>query len=202
MLVVRGLPKVYKDGHLTQETIDQGKPRGAGDVLTLSRGIDNGNLKASLIRGVINICANRDSRKVSVGLIGEVLDLYQEEVEAVIHHKFTVMGLVFAPALSAFVFAAKAYKDEVLLFEQLYFSGEHLVHGNPILTFRNFMLQRNSAHGGMVYRQVVRNHALNALMHHVLNTKLKRLVNNPAGRDFFANKQKKMVTQIEEMLRY
>jgi hypothetical protein len=202
MVVVKGLPKNFYDGHQTQETIDQGKPRGTGDILTLTQGIDNGNIRAAIIRGVIALCAGQVNRKFSVGLISEALKIYQEEIEEVIKNRSQVKGLVFAPALSSFVFAAKCYQDKIIEFEQQYFSGENLSQGNPVLTFRNFMLQRDTAFGGTAYRLRVKYQALNCLMRYVLGEPLKRLVNSTAGRDFFANKQKKTLSQIQELLRY
>lgn len=201
MLVMRGIPKNYNNGFKTQLTVDQGKPRGLGDQLSLVYGIDNANLRVAIIRTLIGIIVP-GNKKTSAGILLEVMKIYQDELNVVIANRTAVPGLIFAPALGAFVFAAKCFKDKVVDFEKQYFSGEDLSAGNPILTFRNYMLNRPSSGGGSTYRKAVQNNTLTCLMYHITEQKLKRIVQSLVGYEFFANRQKRYINQVSELFKY
>jgi len=201
MLVIRGLQKNFFDGHLTQETVDQGKSRGAGDVLALTRGLENANLKSALIRAVIKLCTG-SNRRVSVGILWEIIKIYEKELNAVVENRSHVKALVFAPAQGAFVFAAKCFMEKTIDFEKQYFSGENLQAGNPINTFRNYMLNRPPNNGGGAFRTVVQENALTCLMHHMTGEPFKRMQHGRQGYDFFSNKQKRVINQVCELFKY
>lgn len=196
MLVVRGLSPE------SQEVVDVGKPRGAGDILTLSLGLKNANLCVAIVRSILAIALSSSS-KISAGTIKEIMDLYKDEIETIMENRMSVKGLIYAPTLAAFAFAAKCYKEEVVDFERKYFTGESLVRGDPALTYRNFMLNRaNGGGGGSSERRTIQDAALTSLMYHVLQNPLTRIIRSRAGTEFFLVKQKKAISAISELMKY
>lgn len=202
MLTVSGLPKNFYDGHFTQETIDRGKTRGAGDFFKLTANTENGNLRAAIIRGIISAINNNTSGRISFGIIAEVNKIFEKEINAVVEKRQSVRGLLFAPVLSAFVFAAKLYLNEVMDFQDKYFNGTKLDKGDPPLTLRNFMLSRGSNQGGGLYRKTIQDYAFTCLMHFILGNKITRWVSSYQGKDFFINKQPKIINQVIDLLKY
>lgn len=201
LLVVRGIPKNYYDGHLTQLTIDKQKPRSTGDQLTLSFGIENANLKSAIIRSLITLIVSKNI-KASDNAIWDIMQIYRDEIESIVANRKTIKGLIFAPALGAFVFVAKCYHKETIEFEKSYFEGDNLSTGNPILTFRNFMLNRGAYGCSGQFRQAVQLNALTSLKCYICGDSLKRLIVSQGGYEFFANKQKKIIYQIQERFKY
>lgn len=196
MLVVRGLPID------AQSTVDTGKPRSVGDILCLSFGLDNANLRVAVVRSIIGII-NPSNPKLSANSIKSIMDLYSTEIDLVIEHKKAVRGLIYAPTLGAFAFAAHDYQKEAIEFEDKYFSGEGLLYGNPILTFRNYMLNRTYVGGGgHVARKEAHNAALTSLMYYILQKPLKRIINNLSGAEFFLIKQRKTVNQVIDLMKF
>jgi hypothetical protein len=201
MLIVRGLSENFHDGHLTQETVDQGKPRMAGDILTLTRGLKYANLKVAIIRNIINLCCSQ-TKRTSVGILWEVIKIYENEINSVVEARSGIKGLNYSPALSAFAFAAKSFLKETIEFEQNYFSGENLSAGDPVLTFRNYMMNRPTNNGGSAYRRMVMFNLLTCLMYHINRIPIKRIVHSAVGFEFFANKQKRTISQVADLFKY
>ncbi len=202
MYVFRGMPKQYSaDGNMfdTQMTIDDIKKRSVGDKLSLSLGMENANLKAAMIAVIINICTGKSGR-LSPGIVAEVYETYKEEIESVVKNRSQGKGLVVAPALGGFAFAAKPYKEETMKFEIGYFTGVNLAKDSPILVYRNHM-QNREAYGTSGAKRSLMSHGLNCLMHYVLGNPLKRVISTNQGIDFFTNKQKKTVNEICELVR-
>ena len=202
LLVIRGLPNKFFDGHVTQETIDRGKPRSIGDILTLSHGMENASLRAAMAAILANLSLGNTSIKMTSGITLEIIKIYQGEMDAVMQARSAVKGLLYAPALGAFCFAAKPFKDKTIEFEKQYFSGENLAGGDPILAFRNFMQRRPPGVGGGAFRRIVWNNALTCLMHYVRGERLRKLVQSYVGYEFFANKQQKFTNRITELFKY
>lgn len=201
-LIARNWPVTFEtpegDAHQIQETVDGGKPRGLGDRLTLAYGVQNANLKCAIIAVIVNIATGKKI-KMSTGVIYEVLKTYDKEIESILDNRGYGKMLSCAPVLGAFTFAAKCFKEKIIEFERLYFKGENI--GGPILTLRNYMLNRPSNHSGHSNRRIIQNHVLNALMYYVLGEPLKRLVSSQQGLEFFQNKQKKIIYELSELFR-
>lgn len=186
----------------SQMTVDVGKLRSTGDNLHLI-GEDNGNLRAAVVRGLIILCCSNGVRygKTSFGLIKKVMDIYKKEIDAVIENKMIIRSLNYSPALSAFCFAAKCYFPESIEFEKKYFSGENLIHGDPILAFRNYMLRRtDNVRIGGSERIIVSHNALTCLMHHVTKNNISVVRHTASGHDFFYTKQKNTINKVNELL--
>ena len=126
---------------------------------------------------------------------------YMKELPSVMDGSLSIRGLTTAPVLASFVFAAKAgYLSEVMDFEYKYFSGEGLLEGNPVLTLRNYMLKRTrGSNPGDRKRQ--HNYATSALRSFVSGQSLKNVRTTTSGRDFFLNKQRKVVEDLKELVR-
>jgi len=202
MLVVKGLPKNYVDGHKTQETVDRNKPRSIGDILTLSHGIENATLKSAVINVVAYLCT-RKATKATPSIILEIMNIYGGELDAVMNKRKAVPGLIFAPVLGSFVFAAKVFKRETVEFEKKYFSGEELRRGDPPLIFRNQMLnRRNSGNKNGFQRKHIMDFCLTSLKYYIEQQPLNRLLQSNVGYDFFANKQKRTINIVSELFEY
>lgn len=203
MLVAQDIPKQFdNDGvkHFTQETIDGGKPRSVGDRINLTYGIENANLKTAISIVIVNLCIGKNI-KATPSLILEILKIYGPEINIVIGNRSYKPGLIYAPVLGSFAFAAKCFKEKTIEFEIGYFKGENLFANSPILTFRNFMLAKKAWHGSGSYRRSVMNACLISLMYFIQEQPLKRIITGCQGLDFFVNKQKRVVTEICELSR-
>jgi hypothetical protein len=203
MLVARNVPREFGsdgDKHFVQETIDGGKPRSIGDRINLSYGIANANMKSAVVSVLVNLCTGRNF-KLSPAVTYEIIKTYQSEIGAVIEARGYGRGLVFAPVLGAFCFAAKVFKEETLQFESGYFGGENLVSSSPIYVFRNYMLNRQAWKGNGSYRGTCQRAALTSLMYYVQHLPLKRIIHSNQGVEFFSNKQKRIVSEISELFR-
>lgn len=199
LLVVRGIKKTFFDGHLVQETIDRGRPRSPGDNLKIAYGYDYATAKASIALWIAYLCIQKQV-KLTTSQTYEILNIYKEEVNAVITNQGHTRGLNLAPVMSALVFAAQCYKNETIEFEKKYFSGESLKKGNPSFTLRNWMLEIRTK--GRNNRITIQKNTLTALYYHISNKELKKLIPSHQGYDFFLSKQRKTVNQIEDLLRY
>lgn len=210
MLVTKGMPKEVEVGnngtaetYRTQLVIDGGKPRSVGDQITLNFGIKNGNLVAATVRVLIEICTSRSSFAMSPAATKDIYDIYKTEIEETITVAKYIPGLRHASVFGAIAFAAKPFKKEALEFAMGYFTGENLSRGNPILVFRNYMLNRTpkEKQGTGTSRRQVYLHALNCLKYHVLQEPLKMMKLSNQGIDFFSSKQKKAVSDVAELMR-
>lgn len=210
IFVTHGMPITFQtkdneseESYRTQLTIDGGKSRGIGDQLTLNFGIKNANLKAAIIRVIIEICIKTSHVALSALIIKQVYDLYQSEIESISTGRKHVPRLINAAALGAMAFAAKPFKKEVLEFEEGYFSGVNLSKDSPILTYRNFMFNRDK--GTFVTsgtgRKTIMSHGLNCLKYYIAQEPLKKLISTNQGIDFFTNKQKKATIEVIELMR-
>ena len=187
-------------------TIDQGKPRTAGDVLTLAHNVENGNTVAAIVRIIAVLCTRGRTKwasKLSANTINNIRILYEEEIEAVLSVKHrNIRGLYFAPILGAFVFAAKPYRNEIADFLPMYYSGENLVEGHPALTLREYRMksigQRGS--GGSTFRYLTSTNALNCLWHYVRGSTYKRCSAGMYGVQYFADYQKEAMDLVLEIL--
>jgi len=208
LTVVSGIPETFivnDDGketpYRTQLVFDGGKLRGLGDQLNINFDMKNANLKAAIIRTIIEICTKKTGLALSTITVKTVYDFYEQEIEAVVDARKSVPGLITAGALGAMTFAAKCFKDEVLVFEKSYFTGVDLSQGSPILTFRNYMLNRTKGMGfSAINKRSIVLYCFNSLKYHILKEPLKRLATTHQGLDFFMNKQKKIVTDIIELI--
>jgi hypothetical protein len=203
MFVFRNMPRNYGENNerSTQDTIDGGRTRTVADRLVLSHGIENAGLKAAVVSVVALICTGTH-RRLSTSLVKDIYDMFRSEIDAVIENRGAIAGLTTAPPLGAFAFAARNFKEQIVEFEKGYFTGADLKSGSPILTFRNYMLNRNKTIFRKDYaKRVIIDHALNCLMCHVLQKPLRRLVQTKQGVDFFITKQKKVVADIVELVR-
>ena len=201
--VFRGMPRTQGsngDTIITQDTIDDIRKRSIGDRLHLSYGIDNANLKAAMCNVIVLICGG-GAFKLSAAMVREIYTMYHKEIDAVVTERGNTRGLVVAPALGAFAFAAACFKDKALEFEKGYFSGASLAPHCPILAYRNYMLKRSVIASKDYGRHIMASHALNAMMHHILGNHIKKLVQTRQGIDFFVNKQKKAYNDLIELLR-
>lgn len=202
-LVVRGMPKqqgANGDSVITQDTIDDIKKRSVGDKLHLSYGVDHANLKVAMCSVIVLICTGC-STKLSPSIAMEIYKMYQPEIDLAVANKGNTRGLVIAPALGSFAFAAASFKDKTIEFEKGYFGGENLARHSPVLVFRNYMLNRSVISNKDYGRYTIASHCLNAVMHFVLGDQLKKLVQTRQGIDFFVNKQKKAYNDLIELLR-
>lgn len=203
MWVFRGMPKVQGsngDTIITQNTIDDIKKRTVGDRLHLSYGMENANIKVAMCAAIVVLSTGK-STKLSVGMAMEIYMMYQHEIDMVVANKGNTRGLVVAPVLGAFAFSAACFKERAIEFEKGYFGGENLPRHSPILTFRNYMLNRSVMSSRFYGRYTIASHCLNAMMHHVLGNKIKKLVQTRQGIDFFINKQKRAYSDMIELLK-
>lgn len=202
--IFRNMPKIQGEnggGIVTQNTIDMNKTRGIGDQLHLSYGIENANVKAAMVVAIVMISIGVSSR-LSMSMTSDIYNMFKSEIDIVVENRGTQRGLTNASSLGAFAFAAVCFRDKTIEFEKGYFSGENLQKHSPILCFRNYMINRTALKGRTDYaRYTIASHALNCLMHHILGNSLKRLVSTNQGIDFFRNKQKKVYTDLIELLK-
>jgi len=101
-------------------------------------------------------------------------------------------GLSYAPALSGLVMAAKVDLDKAVEFKEKYFLGTDLKADSPILTFRNFMLNRGNGAGSSVsgYRKTIMIFSMLAAMNYFLGKPLKRQSTSLAGYQYFMSRQR------------
>lgn len=202
LMVTRNIPISYgKNGStiFTRDTIDESRMRTAGDKLTLSYGIKEGNLTSSILASVIRICTG-NTLKRSTQTIKAIYDIYEKEIKMIMSNKQRVSGLCVTPALGAFTFAAKVYPKEVLSFEDKYFSGEELKKGSPILAYRNFMFSKDPQ-GNRASRDLITTYAFTAMMNHILQKSMKQFRTSDSGRMFFSKKQARTIDKVKEELR-
>lgn len=203
MLVVKGLPRIYKsngDGDLfTQDIIDGQKPRTTSDALQISHGIENAKLKIAIANMIVY--AFKGTVKLSPRIALKILDLYSDEIEFTLTNRSVTRGLSFVPALTGIILAAKVDLDHAMEFKDQYFKGIDLKEGSPVLTFRNFMLGRiSSGSGDSGIRRTVLNYSLTSLKYYFDHKPLKRFVSSDKAKEYFMGKQKNCVNMVHEWL--
>jgi hypothetical protein len=182
-----------------QEVIDCNIARSIPDQLHMFSGETNANQKVAIVTLIVGAIRGIAAVSMSIDTTKKVLDLYSDEIEFILSDKGQSQALKYSPALTGFVFAAKVDLDKAVSFKDKYFKGYNLSIGDPALTFRNFMLQRDkTGNGGSGYRKTILCYSTTAMMHHFLNKPLKRLTTSTNGLDYFLNRQKNCVNMINE----
>lgn len=162
----------------SQDTIDQGKPRGVGDVLSLD-GYPNGNELAATARMMVGYKRGNRSTLTNLGqysrleILAEVADNPKivECVSWALTFKKKLHG-VCPPPLVAFVRAVMEpiYGDEVVYFLERIAIGDGLTNLSPALAARNRLIQ-----GGKQPRFVKVEILMRGCLAHVENRPLSRI---------------------------
>jgi len=204
MLVVSGLPRVYRhggDGDLyTQDVIDGQKPRTIGDVLSIGHGVENAAVKMAIINMIV--CVFKGSVKLSPRVGYNILQLYSDEIEFTLSNRAQTRGLSYTPAITGIVLAAKVDLDKSMIFKDQYFKGVGLREGSPALTLRNYMLTRSATGAmGSGVRMTVLNYAMTAMKYHFDGRPLKRLTSSDKAREYFMSNQKNCVQIVMDLIK-
>jgi hypothetical protein len=207
-LILSGLPRTYKtngDGELfTQDVIDGNKVRSIGDILSLSYELTDPNRKVSIANMIVAAISKGGFPKISPRVIYKIIDLYADEIEFIASNRSNIPGLYYTPAITGIVLAAKVDLDKAIDFKDKYYRGTNLRSGDPVLTFRQFMLSRSrfdksGARAGSM-RLTTLKYSLTALKRHFDGKPLKRLVATETDRDYFLSKQKTCVQMVTEWI--
>jgi hypothetical protein len=204
LLVVRGLPRIFQDhdGHDvdTQDVIDGNKPRTPADVLLLSHGVENANVKMA-IANMLVYAIKGTPVKLSPRIGLKIIELYSDEIEFTLSGRSQTKGLSYTPTITGIIMAAKVDLDKSMFFKDQYFKGTDLKSGSPALTLRNFMLSRTKTGGqGSGVRTTILNYSLTALKMFFNDKPLKRLIASDQAKEYFLSKQKSCVSMIMEWL--
>jgi hypothetical protein len=77
-----------------------------------------------------------------------------------------------------------------------------LTQDSPVLSYRNFMLNRIKGQGlRAANKKAIISHGLNALRYYVMKKPLKKLIPTNQGLDFFHDKQRRTVVGVLEAIR-
>jgi hypothetical protein len=201
ILVIFGIDKDGEHGLPAQATIDRGKQRGIGDVLSLAFGITHANIQAAIARAIIEMCTTTTGKAMSAGTIWEARKVYEDEICLVIQHIKGGKQLRYSPVLACIAFAAKISKDVAGAFAEKYFTGIGLKADDPAYVLRNYMINRDANYAGSgEYRKVIRKYALQALMHYFKGSSLRKLSLSNNGVDYFMSRQAHSVREIKRIM--
>jgi len=177
----------------SQMVVDGGRLRSVGDQLLLGRKMENATLKVAMANVIAAALKGVNTITLSAEIAWKVIDLYSDEMEFIISNRGVApRGLSYAPALSGLVMAAKVDLDKAVEFKDKYFLGIDLQAGSPILTFRNFMLNRSNGAGSSVsgYRKTIMIFSMLAAMYYFLGKPLKRQTTSLTGYQYFRSRQR------------
>jgi len=177
----------------SQMVVDGGRLRSVGEQLFLGHKMDNATIKVAMANIIAATLKGVNAVSLSADIAWKVIDLYSDEMEFILSNRGAApRGLSYAPALSGLVMAAKVDLDKAVEFKEKYFLGTDLKADSPILTFRNFMLNRGNGAGSSVsgYRKTIMIFSMLAAMNYFLGKPLKRQSTSLAGYQYFMSRQR------------
>lgn len=196
MMVTTDIPhNGNESGLLTIDAIDRGEERGVGAQLHLRHGIQNGNLTAGVLRGILHLASNSIKMKpgkfqVSFALL--VMEYYGAEVKYCIDNRSSDKGVRNAAVVAACSFAMKACKEQTRDFYHKLTTGENIVSGDPAMTARRWLMNTESKGGAMQeYRGV-----LTCAMKHSNQEDIRKLYDTENGYNYFLEKQRVTVNKM------
>lgn len=106
MLVTFGLPSKVAGTRMTaMDTVDRGKTRTVADQLKIQHGISNGSQISLICSRLAAICSPEKTRRLSVGEILDIHEMFEEGIDWVFARRSKLHGLKQAGLLAAFAFA-------------------------------------------------------------------------------------------------
>lgn len=184
----------------SQEAIDGVRPRLAGDVLSLSMGIDHSKMRVAMARQLLFFI--KGARSASIPTLKKILNFYETEMDLVLQNKNHFPRLYTASALSAFVVSAVHYPKHTVDFEIKFFGGENLLRNDPAFVLRNYITgaPKSILSGGGTAKDLLFSYVLNALKYHIESTPLMRLPKSTVGLDFFRAKLRQHLAEIRKLI--
>jgi hypothetical protein len=161
--------------------MDVGTRRSPGDTFTIVYGGEKWSRKAAIARGILLLVRKR----VNFWTNNEIKKIYDLHTAGVDWASTLRLGgrISFnAPIAAAFAFAYGKNPDAIMDFADKVVSGEGLVKNDPILVFRDQLINRTLIKGA---KRETSLKTLRALMAHLKNEEMTLLKVSETGFDFF-----------------
>lgn len=108
-LVTWGLPSKVQGTRMTgMDTVDRGKTRTVADQLKIQHRIDAGSILAAVCSRLAGICSPERTRRLSVGEVLDIHEIFQNPVDWVLERRPKAHGFKQAGVLAGFAFAIAA----------------------------------------------------------------------------------------------
>lgn len=106
MMVTFGMPSKVQGTRMTgMDVVDRGKTRTVADQLKIQHGITGGSVLAMICARLAGICSPERTRRLSVGEILDIYEVFEREVDFMIERRPKEHGIKQAGLLAAFAFA-------------------------------------------------------------------------------------------------
>lgn len=201
MMVTFNMPIKVKGTRMTgMDTVDRGNTRTVADQLKIQHGISGGSVMALLCSRLANLCSPKRTRRLSVGEVLDIEELFRDGLSFVMEHKPKAHGLKQGGVLAAFAFALVADPEATVQSWNRLMGKERCPDGSPLALLREFLTSDQAL---LLTRGNDR--ALSTLVLHVLYAeKTGQVLNNlevsQAGTDHFLKLNADRVSKVNEML--
>jgi hypothetical protein len=201
-LVARNVPtQIAGAAATTMDTIDRGAARSIADALQLGHGTVDA-LAVTAICNLIVMMAKRSTGNVPKGSMAQtlgVLELYKPHINFVITHRSKTNGLRSAPVMTAIAFARAVKVKAVEEFYHSLISGEGLMRDTPLLTIRNFLIDKKCFAKNGAERLNLIDAILTAIWLQMRGEKMSRVSARQEAIEFFRKPQAAAIDKIEEL---
>lgn len=201
MQVTRGLPVSYNNGVelFTMDCIDNGKTRSLANQLQITHGIAQCNNIAGACSAIAKFLGFEGSLTMPQALA--ILDIYKGHITYCVLTLSSLKPLRRVAYSGVFGFvrcANKAFIDGVV---QKLVSGEGMSRNDPILTFRNWAINRIPTAACSEAKQILLvETAFNCLYNAIHNNQSMMVKRGKIGRDYFVKQQRSNVSAIRKAL--
>lgn len=211
LMVTFGLPSKVKGTRMTgMDVVDRGKTRTVADQLKIQHGMTGGSVLAMICTRIAGICSPERTRRLSVGEILDIHEVFEREVDFMIEHRPKEHGIKQAGVLAAFAFAmasANGGDDEIeievgeaieAMFDQL--TGKTEADARlPMMLLREFLTSDAAILLTRGNDRALAELVLQAIWQQLHRHPIKELAPGLEGRDYFIAAQPERVAKIAGM---
>lgn len=208
LMVTFGLPSKVKGTRMTgMDVVDRGKTRTVADQLKIQHGMTGGSVLAMICARLAGICSPERTRRLSVGEILDIHEVFEPEVDYMIERRPKEHGIKQAGVLAAFAFAMASARGGVEdesgpaiegMFDQL--TGQTPAEPeSPMMFLRQFLTGDAAILLTRGNDRALAELVLRAIWQQLYRHPIKELAPGLEGRDYFTSIQSERVAKIASM---
>lgn len=208
LMVTFGLPSKVKGTRMTgMDVVDRGKTRTVADQLKIQHGMTGGGGLAMICTRIAGICSPERTRRLSVGEILDIHEVFEREVDFMIERRPKEHGIKQAGVLAAFAFAMASARGGVedesgpaieAMFDQL--TGKTEADARlPMMLLREFLTGDAAILLTRGNDRALAELVLQAIWQQLHRHPIKELAPGLEGRDYFTSIQRERVAKIASM---
>lgn len=200
MMVTFGMPSKVKGTRMTgMDTVDRGATRSIADQLKIQHKIHGGSVISAICARLAGLCSPERTRRLSVGEVLDIQDLFSTGIEFVTSNRPKTHGLKQAGVLAAFAFAIEAKPEPVMTCWDNLMGDAEMEQDNPIAQLRKFLVSDEAILLRRGNDRALAELTLYVLQAAIAGERMKMLTTSCAGLEYFRALQPERVEKVRTM---